>query len=93
MKEVLAITITLILAAFVLSPTMGYSFQSGDYSYSFKAIPKDNYTIKATPKDNYTMNSRAPSNEPSVQIIRKTFSLCIAPILQMFEVLFMACLS
>jgi hypothetical protein len=64
MRRVLAVIIVLMFAAIVLSPTMGYSVQSGNHSYSFKAT-----------RVNYTISSQAPSHEPAVQVTRVPFSL------------------
>ena len=64
MRRVLAVIIALMIVAIVLSPTMGYSVQSGNHSYSFKAT-----------RVNYTISSQAPSHEPAVQVTRVPFSL------------------
>ena len=64
MRKVLAVIIVLMFAAIVLSPTMGYSVQSGNHSYSFKAT-----------RVNYSIGSQAPSHEPAVQVTRVPFSL------------------
>jgi hypothetical protein len=64
MRRVFAVIIAFMIAAIVLSPTMGYSVQSGNHSYSFKAT-----------RVNYTISSKAPSHEPAVQVTRVPFSL------------------
>jgi hypothetical protein len=64
MRKVLAVIIVLMFAVIVLSPTMGYSVQSGNHSYSFRAT-----------RVNYTIGSQAPSHEPAVQVTRVPFSL------------------
>ena len=64
MRRVLAITIALMLAAIVLSPTMGYSVQSFNHSYSIKSE-----------RVNYTISPQAPSHEPAVKVTRVPFSL------------------
>ena len=63
MRRVLAVIIVLMFVAIVM-PTMGYSVQSGNHSYSFKAT-----------RVNYTISSQAPSHEPAVQVTRVPFSL------------------
>jgi hypothetical protein len=64
MRRVLAIMIALMFVAIVLSPTMGYSVQIGNHSYSLKAT-----------RVSYTIGSQAPSHEPAVQVTRVPFSL------------------
>lgn len=63
MRGVLAITIALMLAVFVLSPSMGYSVQSGNHSYSIKSA-----------RVNYTISPQAPSHEPAVVVSSKPYS-------------------
>jgi hypothetical protein len=50
--------------AIALSPTMGYSVQSGNHSYSLKSA-----------RVNYTIGITAPSHQPAVQVTRVPFSL------------------
>ena len=64
MRRVLEITIALMFVAFMLSPTMGYSVQSGNHSYSLKSA-----------RVNYTIGITAPSHQPAVQVTRVPFSL------------------
>ena len=64
MRRVLAIAIALMFAALVLSPTMGYSFQSFSHPYSIKSV-----------RVNYTISPQAPSHEPAVKVTRVPFSL------------------
>jgi hypothetical protein len=64
MRRVFAITIALMFVAFVLSPTMGYSVQSGNHSYSFKSA-----------RVNYTIGIEAPSHQPAVVVTREPNSL------------------
>jgi hypothetical protein len=64
MRRVLAIAIVLMFAALVLSPTMGYSVQSFNHSYSIKSE-----------RVNYTIRPQSPSHEPAVQVTRVPFSL------------------
>ena len=64
MRKVLAIMIALVLVVLMLSPTMGYSVQIGNHSYSLKAT-----------RVSYTVGSQAPSHEPAVQVTRVPFSL------------------
>jgi hypothetical protein len=64
MRRVFAITIALMFVAVVLSPTMGYSVQSGNHSYSFKSA-----------RVNYTIGIEAPSHQPAVVVTREPYSL------------------
>ena len=64
MRRVFAITIALMFVAIVLSPTMGYSVQSGNHSYSFKSA-----------RVNYTISIEAPSHQPAVVVTREPNSL------------------
>lgn len=64
MRKVLAIIIALMFAALMLSPTMGYSVQIGNHSYSLKAT-----------RVGYTMGITAPSHNPAVQVTKMPFSL------------------
>jgi hypothetical protein len=64
MRRVLAIAIVLMFAALVLSPTMGYSFQSFSHPYSIKSV-----------RVNYTISPQAPSHEPAVKVTRVPISL------------------
>lgn len=64
MRRVLAITMALLFAALMLSPTMGYSVQIGNHSYSLKAT-----------RVSYTIGITEPSHEPAVQVTRVPFSL------------------
>ena len=63
MRRVFAITIALMFVAFVLSPTMGYSIQSGNHSYSIKST-----------KVNYTISPQAPSHQPAVVVSSTPYS-------------------
>jgi hypothetical protein len=63
MRRVLAITVALLFVVLILSPTMGYSVQSGNHSYSSKAT-----------RVNYSMNSQAPSHEPAVVVSSTPYS-------------------
>jgi hypothetical protein len=63
MRRVLAITIAIMFVAFVLSPTMGYSVQSGNHSYSIKST-----------RVNYTISPQAPSHQPAVVVSSKPYS-------------------
>ena len=63
MRRVLAIMIALMFVAIVLSPTMGYSVQSGNHSYSFKAT-----------RVNYSINPQSPSHEPAVVVSSTPYS-------------------
>ncbi|MGD0954792.1 MAG: SdrD B-like domain-containing protein [Methanotrichaceae archaeon] len=63
MRRVLAIMIALMFAALVLSPTMGYSVQSGNHSYSFKAT-----------RVNYSISPQSPSHEPAVVVSSTPYS-------------------
>jgi hypothetical protein len=63
-RRVLAITMVLLFAALMLSPTMGYSVQIGNHSYSLKAT-----------RVSYTFGITAPSHDPAVQVTRVPFSL------------------
>ena len=64
MRGVFAITIAIMFVAIVLSPTMGYSVQSGNHSYSFKSA-----------RVNYTIGIEAPSHQPAVVVTREPNSL------------------
>jgi hypothetical protein len=63
MRRVLAIMIALMFVAIVLSPTMGYSVQSGNHSYSFKAT-----------RVNYSISPQSPSHEPAVVVSSTPYS-------------------
>ena len=63
MRKVLAIMIALMFVVLVLSPTMGYSVQAGNHSYSLKAT-----------RVNYSINSQAPSHEPAVVVSSTPYS-------------------
>ena len=63
MRRVLAVMIALMFAAIVLSPTMGYSVQSGNHSYSFKAT-----------RVNYSISPQSPSHEPAVVVSSTPYS-------------------
>ena len=63
MRRVLTITIVLLFVSFVLSPTMGYSVQSGNHSYSIKST-----------RVNYTISPQVPSHEPAVVVSSKPYS-------------------
>ena len=63
MRRVLAITIALTFVVLVLSPTMGYSVQSGNHSYSIKAT-----------RVNYSISPQAPSHEPAVVVSSTPYS-------------------
>jgi hypothetical protein len=63
MRRVIAITIALIFVAIVLSPTMGYSIQTGNHSYSFKAA-----------RINYTISPQSPSHDPAVVVSSTPYS-------------------
>jgi len=62
-RRVLAITIALMFVVLVLSPTMGYSVQSGNHSYSIKAT-----------RVNYSISPQAPSHEPAVVVSSTPYS-------------------
>jgi hypothetical protein len=62
-RRVLAIALVLMFVAFVLSPTMGYSIQSGNHSYSFKST-----------RVNYTISPQAPSHQPAVVVSSTPYS-------------------
>jgi hypothetical protein len=63
MRRVLAITIALMFVVLALSPTMGYSVQSGNHSYSIKAT-----------RVNYTISPHATSHEPAVVVSSTPYS-------------------
>ena len=63
MRRVLAIAIALMLAAIMLSPTMGYSIQSGNHSYSIKST-----------RVNYSISPQSPSHEPAVVVSSRPYS-------------------
>jgi hypothetical protein len=63
MRRVLAITIALMFVAIVLSPTMGYSVQSGNHSYSIKST-----------RVNYSVSPQSPSHEPAVVVSSRPYS-------------------
>jgi len=63
MRRVLAITIGLMFVALVLSPTLGYSVQAGNHSYSIKST-----------RVNYTISPQAPSHQPAVVISGTPYS-------------------
>jgi hypothetical protein len=63
MRRVLVVVIAFIFVVLVLSPTMGYSVQSGNHSYSFKAT-----------KVNYTISPQSPSHEPAVVVSSTPYS-------------------
>jgi hypothetical protein len=50
MRKVFAIALVLMFVAFMLSPTMGYSIQSGNHSYSIKST-RVNYSISPQSPD------------------------------------------
>jgi hypothetical protein len=62
-RRVLAITIALMFVVLVLSPTMGYSIQTGNHSYSIKST-----------RVNYTISPQAPSHEPAVVVSSRPYS-------------------
>ncbi|MGD0955075.1 MAG: SdrD B-like domain-containing protein [Methanotrichaceae archaeon] len=63
MRKILAIMMALVFAAIVLSPTMGYSIQTGNHSYSIKST-----------RVNYSINPQSPSHEPAVVVSSKLYS-------------------
>lgn len=63
MRRVLTIVIAFMLVAIVLSPTMGYSIQSGNHSYSIKSE-----------RANYTIGITEPSREPAVVVTSTPYS-------------------
>ena len=63
MRRVLAITIALVFVVIVLSPTMGYSIQSGNHSYSIKST-----------RVNYSISPQSPSHEPAVVVSSRPYS-------------------
>ena len=63
MRKVLAIMIALMFAAIVLSPTMGYSIQTGNHSYSIKST-----------RVNYSINPQSPSHEPALVVSNTPYS-------------------
>lgn len=63
MRRVLATSIALIFVVLVLSPTMGYSVQSGNHSYSIKAT-----------RVNYSISPQATSHEPAVVVSSTPYS-------------------
>jgi len=63
MRRVLAIMIALMFVAIVLSPTMGYSVQSGNHSYSIKST-----------RVNYSISPQSPSHEPAVVVSSTPYS-------------------
>ncbi len=66
MKNVLAITIALMFAAAILSPAVGFTFQSGsNQSYSIGSTPV-NYSISmGEPAQNITPGSIPPEASPT----------------------------
>ena len=63
MRRVLVVVIAFIFVVLVLSPTMGYSVQTGNHSYSFKAT-----------RVNYSINPQSPSHEPAVVVSSTPYS-------------------
>jgi hypothetical protein len=63
MRKVLVIAIALMFAAIMLSPTMGYSVQSGNHSYSIKST-----------RVNYSISPQSPSHEPAVVVSSTPYS-------------------
>jgi hypothetical protein len=63
MRKVLPIMVALMFVALMLSPTMGYSVQTGNHSYSIKST-----------RVNYTINSQSPSHEPAVAASSKLYT-------------------
>lgn len=78
MRNVLAITIALMLAAAILSPAVGFTFQAGsNQSYSIGSTPV-NYSIKmGEPAQNITPNSipKSTTLTPAVTITPTSYSL------------------
>lgn len=64
MKRIFAIAFGIMLALILLSPTMGYSFQIGNHSYTLKSA-----------RINYSTGIEAPSHEPVVSVSREPYSL------------------
>lgn len=69
MKNVLAVTIAIMLAAAILSPAVGFTFQSGgNQSYSIGST-KVNYTISmGMPAQNLTLGMIPAANAPSAAV-------------------------
>ena len=63
MRKVLVIAIALMFAAIMLSPTMGYSVQTGNHSYSIKST-----------RVNYSISPQSPSHEPAVVVSSTPYS-------------------
>jgi hypothetical protein len=63
MRKVLAIMIALMFVVLVLSPTMGYSVQAGNHSYSLNAT-----------RANYSIGITSPSHEPAVVVSNTPYS-------------------
>ena len=63
MRKVLAIMMALVFMAIVLSPTMGYSIQTGNHSYSIKST-----------RVNYSISPQSPSHEPAVVVSSTPYS-------------------
>jgi hypothetical protein len=64
MRKIFAIAFAVMFTLFLLSPTMGYSVQIGNHSYTLKSA-----------RFNYTIGIEIPSHEPLVLANRQPYSL------------------
>jgi uncharacterized protein (DUF2141 family) len=64
MRRIFAIVFIIMFALILLSPTMGYSVQTGNHSYTIKSA-----------RLNYTIGIETPSREPLVLVNKKPYSL------------------
>ncbi|MFB3765641.1 MAG: hypothetical protein ACE14P_10410 [Methanotrichaceae archaeon] len=78
MRNILAITIALMFAAAMLSPAIGFTFQSGgNQSYSIGSTPV-NYSISmGEPAQNFTPNMipAAATPKPAVTVATVSYSI------------------
>ncbi|MDD1742307.1 MAG: hypothetical protein LUQ47_03135, partial [Methanotrichaceae archaeon] len=84
MKNILAITVALMIAAVLLMPAMGYTIKSpGNQSYSFVSGPRINYSIgMGIPAHNLTPEMIVVTKRtimPAVTTTRVPFSFNIVP--------------
>ena len=64
MRKILGIAIALMLTLILLSPTLGYSVQTGNHSYTLKSA-----------RVNYSIGVETPSHAPAVLVTRVPYSL------------------